>query len=314
MSQRNTNDKVAVVTGGNKGFGLSLVRILCKSGFPGVVYLTARDEGRGRAALEQLKGEGLNPRYHQLDLAYGESIRGFAEHVKKEHGGLDVLIANGSIPFSPGMRYEQVEEAIRSQETAFCLICLRFFGLTSSNVCVTRTNNKGNAELCTTLLPLFRPDGRLLVVSSGFGQLVHLGPDLRKKFLATDSMGVEDLNNLLDDYLRDLKAGDAEQKGWPDWGNKVSKIGLVELARILDQQTRSEPQRYPGLLVNAVCPGWMMTDVSRPCLDKENKFGADQAKMPDEAAVDVVWLATLPGSSQPAGQLVQYRKVIPFEG
>ncbi|KAK7104259.1 hypothetical protein V1264_019009 [Littorina saxatilis] len=289
MSQRNTNDKVAVVTGGNKGFGLSLVRILCKSGFPGVVYLTARDEGRGRAALEQLKGEGLNPRYHQLDLAYGESIRGFAEHVKKEHGGLDVLIANGSIPFSPGMRYEQVEEAIR-------------------------TNNKGNAELCTTLLPLFRPDGRLLVVSSGFGQLVHLGPDLRKKFLATDSMGVEDLNNLLDDYLRDLKAGDAEQKGWPDWGNKVSKIGLVELARILDQQTRSEPQRYPGLLVNAVCPGWMMTDVSRPCLDKENKFGADQAKMPDEAAVDVVWLATLPGSSQPAGQLVQYRKVIPFEG
>lgn len=34
--------KVAVVTGGNKGIGLAIVRALCKQ-FQGVVYLTARD-------------------------------------------------------------------------------------------------------------------------------------------------------------------------------------------------------------------------------------------------------------------------------
>lgn len=33
----------------------------------------------------------------------------------------------------------------------------------------------------------------------------------------------------------------------------------------------------------------------------------------DQAAVDVVWLATLPsGTTAPQGELVQFRKVVPF--
>jgi hypothetical protein len=40
-----------------------------------------------------------------------------------------------------------------------------------------------------------------------------------------------------------------------------------------------------------------------------------EAKTPDEAAIDVLWLATLPpGTSMPCGELIQYRKVIPFRG
>ena len=39
--------RVAVVTGANKGIGLGVVRGLCKQ-FEGVVYLTARDEARGK--------------------------------------------------------------------------------------------------------------------------------------------------------------------------------------------------------------------------------------------------------------------------
>ena len=38
-----------------------------------------------------------------------------------------------------------------------------------------------------------------------------------------------------------------------------------------------------------------------------------QARTPDEAAGDVVWLATLPPeAAAPCGELVQYRRVIPF--
>lgn len=36
------SSKVAIVTGGNKGIGLAIVRALCKQ-YQGVVYLTARD-------------------------------------------------------------------------------------------------------------------------------------------------------------------------------------------------------------------------------------------------------------------------------
>lgn len=34
--------RIAVVTGGNKGIGLAIVKALCKD-FKGTVYLTARD-------------------------------------------------------------------------------------------------------------------------------------------------------------------------------------------------------------------------------------------------------------------------------
>ena len=65
--------KVAVVTGANKGIGFAIVRGLCKQ-FDGDVFLTARDEGRGSAAVEELKKEGLNPKFHQLNLDDQSSI------------------------------------------------------------------------------------------------------------------------------------------------------------------------------------------------------------------------------------------------
>ncbi|XP_069959513.1 carbonyl reductase [NADPH] 1 isoform X3 [Cherax quadricarinatus] len=46
--------RIAVVTGGNKGIGFGIMKELCAK-FSGIVYLTARDEGRGRAAIEELK-------------------------------------------------------------------------------------------------------------------------------------------------------------------------------------------------------------------------------------------------------------------
>lgn len=42
------------VTGGNKGIGFEIVKGLCEQ-FEGVVYLTARDEERGQAAIKKLE-------------------------------------------------------------------------------------------------------------------------------------------------------------------------------------------------------------------------------------------------------------------
>lgn len=46
--------KVAVVTGSNKGIGLAVVKGLFGK-FKGDIYLTARSEERGLAAVEDLK-------------------------------------------------------------------------------------------------------------------------------------------------------------------------------------------------------------------------------------------------------------------
>ena len=85
--------RVAVVTGANKGIGLAIVRSLCKQ-FAGDVYLTARDEGRGQAAVALMNAEGLSPKFHQLDVTSQESVEAFKKFVLEKYGGINVLINN----------------------------------------------------------------------------------------------------------------------------------------------------------------------------------------------------------------------------
>jgi len=64
-----------------------------------------------------------------------------------------------------------------------------------------------------------------------------------------------------------------------------------------------------GILINAACPGLIDTPASQPWFT--NMSGAQS---PDEAGSDVVWLATLPdGRREPYGELVQHRRILPFD-
>lgn len=95
--------RVALVTGANKGIGFAIARELCRQ-FSGDVVLTARDEARGRAAVQQLQAEGLSPRFHLLDIDDLQSIRALRDFLRKEYGGLNVLVNNAGIAFkSKGM-------------------------------------------------------------------------------------------------------------------------------------------------------------------------------------------------------------------
>ena len=93
-----SSTRIALVTGANKGLGFAIVRDLCRQ-FQGDVVLTARDEVRGRAAVQQLQAEGLSPRFHQLDITDLQSIRALRDFLRKEYGGLDVLVNNAGIAF-----------------------------------------------------------------------------------------------------------------------------------------------------------------------------------------------------------------------
>ncbi|XP_021533647.1 carbonyl reductase [NADPH] 3 isoform X2 [Neomonachus schauinslandi] len=92
--------RVALVTGANKGIGFAIARDLCRQ-FSGDVVLTARDEARGRAAVQQLQAEGLSPRFHLLDINDLQSIRALRDFLRKEYGGLNVLVNNAGIAFKP---------------------------------------------------------------------------------------------------------------------------------------------------------------------------------------------------------------------
>ena len=95
------SERIAIVTGANKGIGLAIVRSLCKK-FTGDVYLTARDEGRGQEAVKLLNGEGLNPKFHQLDITSQESVDALKKFVVEKYEGVDVLVNNaGKLGLDP---------------------------------------------------------------------------------------------------------------------------------------------------------------------------------------------------------------------
>jgi len=86
--------KAAIVTGSNKGIGLAIVRRMCKE-FGGDVILTARDGSRGQTAVSLLEGEGLQPKFHQLDIDSRDSIATLKEFIEKKYGGtLDLLVGS----------------------------------------------------------------------------------------------------------------------------------------------------------------------------------------------------------------------------
>jgi NAD(P)-dependent dehydrogenase (short-subunit alcohol dehydrogenase family) len=275
---------VALVTGANQGLGLALVRGLARRlGPDGVVYLTARDATRGREAVRQLEAKGLHPRFHLLDVRDNASVRALADTVRTEAGGVDVVISNAAARISPDL-------PMADQVATF-----------------VDTNNHGTQRVINAFRPLLKNGARFIVVASSFGVLHHLPVELRHHF-DESCLTPEGLLKLMDRYVGLVESGEAATAGWPEWINIPSKIAQIAAMRLFAQQMTDEARRR-GILINAVCPGLVDTDASRPWFDDMS-----HALSPDEAAADVLWLATLPkDTTEPYGELVQYRKTIPYQ-
>jgi NAD(P)-dependent dehydrogenase (short-subunit alcohol dehydrogenase family) len=87
--------RIAIVTGANRGIGLEVARQLAQIGM--VVILSSRDLKKGEEAAEKLAGEGLQVLPRQLDVADPDSIAQLAADVEQEFGRLDILVNNAGI-------------------------------------------------------------------------------------------------------------------------------------------------------------------------------------------------------------------------
>ncbi|HVD34870.1 MAG TPA: SDR family oxidoreductase [Rubrobacter sp.] len=87
-----------------------------------------------------------------------------------------------------------------------------------------------------------------------------------------------------------------EDMGGGSPGYRVSKTALNALTRILASELRGS-----GILVNAVNPGWVQTDMG----------GSSATRSVEEGAEALVWAATLPNSG-PTGGFFQDRGPVPW--
>ncbi|KAK2157823.1 hypothetical protein LSH36_184g10017 [Paralvinella palmiformis] len=267
--------RVAIVTGGNKGVGFAIAKSLCRK-FDGDVYLTARDESRGKQAVSELEKEGLKPLYHQLDICNAESRDTLAKFIKEKYGGLDVLVNNA------GIAYKLNSNAPFSEQAEVTL----------------ETNYFATLAFCQTMLPLLKPGARVVNVSSrvSTSALNASSAELSGRLKSISS--IEELTCYMRKFIEDSKAGSHTEAGWPQTAYGVSKIGVTLMTPILQKQLEEDGTR-PDIVINSCCPGYIATEMT----------SFKGTKTIDEGADTPVYLALLPPNTDIKGEFVTERKV-----
>ncbi|MCF8301143.1 MAG: SDR family oxidoreductase [Haliscomenobacter sp.] len=104
----NFQGKVAFITGAGQGIGLQIAKQLVQEG--AVVYLNDRDESLAQRASENLQAEGGHCIPLSGDVSEVERITSFIQQIKKEHGRLDIAIANAGITlFGDFLTYSEAD-------------------------------------------------------------------------------------------------------------------------------------------------------------------------------------------------------------
>ncbi|KIK00400.1 hypothetical protein K443DRAFT_100382 [Laccaria amethystina LaAM-08-1] len=101
--------KVILVTGGNHGIGYSTVKHLARKGAK--VYLGARNEEKGKAAIARLNEEGIAPEnaiYFPCDISTPSQAKQAAEDFMSREDRLDVLVNNAALLGVPGTPVDQI--------------------------------------------------------------------------------------------------------------------------------------------------------------------------------------------------------------
>ena len=173
-------NKTAIVTGANSGMGMATVRALSDMGAK--VIMLCRSEKRGTEALEKLSSE----KYRDLelilcDLGNYDSIRAFANIVRRGYDNIDILVNNAGFI------------SLDRQETGEGLE--RQFGI----------NHIGHFLLTMSLLDLIGEGGRIVNVASGAhktGKIHFDDINLTKGFNVIKAYSQSKLANVL--FTREL--------------------------------------------------------------------------------------------------------------
>jgi len=154
------SEKVAFITGGNKGIGLETARQLGKLGIK--VVIGARDLAKGKEAVAKLKADGVTAEVVRFDITKASDYKEVYKYLDQHFGKLDILVNNA------GISKENFLGGNQTSSTSATLLHETF-----------DTNFFGAVELTQVLLPLIKkaPAGRIVNLSSILGSIsLHADP------------------------------------------------------------------------------------------------------------------------------------------
>jgi len=248
-------DKVAVVTGANRGLGREVARILAMRGYR--VIGTVRDPATGDVMRERYAAEGLRFEPLAVDVTKDDAGERIAAAVAD---GVDVLVNNAAVALE-GFDLGVVDKTFA-------------------------VNWYGAARVLEALLPRLRDGGRVVNVSSGVADEATL-PDAIREQLWADGLDRAAIDQLLARFRAGVANG-GPPDGWPRSAYRVSKLALNAYTRHLAKALADDPRR---LRVNAVCPGWVRTDMGGPAAPRSV----------DEGAESILWATEIPPDGPSGG-------------
>ncbi len=223
----NNTNKVALITGANKGLGLETARQLSKLGIHCIV--SARDEQKLNSVRNQFEKEKIDADYFKLDVTKDKDIGDLKKFIADKYGKLDILINNAGVSLEKAPSYQVNTAKDVSIATLKEVYETNFFG------CVLLTQ---------TLLPLLEKSNaaRIVNLSSELGS-ISLQADCNsnvydlKKFAYNSSKTL--LNQFtvhLAQYLKDSKMKiNSVSPGWvkTDMGSQYAPLEVADGAKII---------------------------------------------------------------------------------
>ncbi len=158
------SQKVALITGANRGIGFETARQLGEQGIK--VLIGARSEEKGKEAEATLKNEGIDAEYINIDVDNEATHATAAKEIEAKYGKLDILINNAGVFL--GEEFDANGAPVPASQTTQDTFRKTF-----------DTNFFNTIAVTQTLLPLVKKsdEGRIVFLSSLLGSLgQHVDP------------------------------------------------------------------------------------------------------------------------------------------
>lgn len=209
--------RVVVVTGANKGLGYAIVKKICENDNE-IVYLTSRDEHRGKDACDRLKRLGLSPEYHPLDITDSDSVLKFCSFIDKKNQQISILINNAGILFLKDSKETKLVQAEQTISVNFTAI----------------------VNFTESMLPYIPTGGKIINISSSSGHLSRIPSEELRRKISSPNLTLPELKALMNAYVEAVRLNKEIEEGWGDSAYVVSKVGVNAYTFILHRRLEAK--------------------------------------------------------------------------
>lgn len=246
-------NRVAVITGGNRGIGYYIALQIGMSGKYQHIVLACRNTQQADVndAVKSIQAQvpsHVTISSNQLIIGNIESHIKFVNEMKQRFGKIDCLVNNAGVYKENEPILKQVKETLN-------------------------TNFYGPVDLIERMIDLLKlgNDPRIVNVASQLGRLSQVDSPLQTQF-ATGT--VQEIKELVKQFEQCHNDGTLTKYRW---NSKPSSYGISKLALIAATKSLAREYHSTIISINSCCPGYCKTDMTRQMGTRPPEDGSQNA-------------------------------------